>query len=174
MKDYTETVRVEFDPQVISYRRLLELFWESHDPTYDSSLRQYRNAVFYTSEQQRIEAEESREDLKQERKRPILSAIERAGIFYPAEDYHQKYYLQKVDLLFREIKQIYPGNEDFTASTAAARINGYLGCFADPEDFKANIDLLGLSTESRNYLVEYVTTSCKGYEGLTCPAPRRN
>ena len=174
MKDYTETVRVEFDPQVISYRRLLDLFWASHDPTYDVSFRQYRNAVFYTSEQQRIEAEESREELKQEKKRPIFSAIESAGTFYPAEDYHQKYYLQKVDGLFREFRQIYPDNADFTASTAASRINGYLGCFGDPQEFKANIDLLGLSTKSRNDLVDYVTTACKSFEGLTCPAPRRN
>lgn len=174
MKDYTETVRVEFDPQVISYQRLLDLFWDSHDPTYKVSLRQYRNALFYTSEEQRLTAEESREALKQKKKRPILTAIEEAGTFYPAEDYHQKYYLSKVDRLFREVKRIYPDNEDLTASTAAARINGYLGCFGDPQDFQANIDLLGLSAEARDYLVEYVTTACKKYSGLTCPAPPGN
>ncbi|MBN1957358.1 MAG: peptide-methionine (S)-S-oxide reductase [Desulfuromonadales bacterium] len=171
MKDYTETVRVEFDPQVIPYHRLLDLFWDSHDPTYNSSLRQYRNALFYTTEKQRLAAEESRETLKQKKKRPILTAIEEAGVFYPAEDYHQKYYLRRQDQLLRELKRIYPDNEDLTASTAAARINGYLGCFGDPQDFQANIDLLGLSVEARNYLVEYVTKGCKNYSGLACPAP---
>ena len=173
MKGYTETVRVEFDPQLISYQQLLDVFWASHDPTYDVFGRQYRNAVFYTSEQQRLEAEKSRQQVKELTKRPVYTAIERAGKFYPAEAYHQKYYLRKADQLMSEFERIYPAAEGFAGSTAAARINGYLGCNGRPEDLQKEIGLLGLSQKAQNDLVEYVSTGCSRFEGLTCPAPGR-
>jgi hypothetical protein len=172
MKDYTETVLVEFDPQELSYQQLLDVFWDSHDPTYDISGRQYRNAVFYTSENQRIEAEKSRQQVKVLKKRAIFTAIEKAGEFYPAEDYHQKYYLRSVDKLFNEFSRIYPEGERFAASSAAARINGYLGCNGQPEDLKKDLGSLGLSAQTQNYLVDYVTTACSRFEGMTCPAPK--
>jgi len=173
MKDYSETVQVEFNPQEISYQQLLDVFWASHDPTYKVYSRQYRNAIFYLSEEQRIQAERSRELIEKSKKRPVYSAIEKAGVFYPAEDYHQKFYLRQKDKLIEEFKQIYPDDDQFIASTAAARINGYLGCNGKPEDLKKEVGLLGLSAAAQNYLVEYVATACRQFKGLTCPAPKR-
>ncbi len=171
MKGYSETVLVEFNPQEISYQQLLDLFWESHDPTYESFGRQYRNAIFYLSAEQRLQAERSRELIRKAKKRPVYTAIEKAGDFYPAEDYHQKYYLRRTDKLIGEFRQMYPDEDRFSASTAAARLNGYLGCNGRPEDLQAEIGLLGLSLKAQNYLVEYVTTACSRFEGLTCPVP---
>ena len=173
MKDYSETVLVEFDPQKVSYQQLLEIFWASHDPTYKVFSRQYRNAIFYLSEEQQIQAEQSREGIRKIKNRPVYTAIEKAGDFYSAEDYHQKYYLRRMDKLIGEFRQIYPDNEQFVASTAAARVNGYLGCNGKPEDLKKEVGLFGLSEATQKYLVEYISTKCSHFRGLTCPAPKR-
>lgn len=173
MKDFSETVQVEFNPQEISYQQLLAVFWNSHDPTSEVYSRQYRNAIFYLSEEQRIQAEKFRERIGKEKKRPVYTAIEKAGVFYPAEDYHQKYYLRRLDKLIGEFKQMYPDNDQLLASTAAARINGYLGCYGNPEDLKEEVALFGLSASTQKYLVEYISTKCSHFRGLTCPAPKR-
>ncbi len=166
-------VLVEFDPQKVSYQQLLEIFWASHNPTHEIFSRQYRNAVFYLSEEQRIQAEQSRAAIRKIKNRPVYTAIEKAGDFYSAEDYHQKYYLRRLDRLIGEFKQIYPDNNQFVASTAAARINGYLGCNGKPGDLKKEVALFGLSPAAQTYLVNYVVTTCSRFKGLTCPAPKR-
>jgi peptide-methionine (S)-S-oxide reductase len=97
---HTEAVRVVFDPAQVSYRELLKIFWEAHDPTQgfrqgNDVGTQYRSAVFYTSEAQRVAAEQSRDAyqgvLKAAGYREITTEILPAGPFYFAEDYHQQY-----------------------------------------------------------------------------------
>jgi len=145
--DHSETVLVEFDPRLISYEQLLEVFWDSHDPSAEPYLTQYRNAVFYTSEKQRQAAEDSRQTLQKRLGRPVRTAIEPAGIFTPAEDYHQKYYLQRVEALMAELRERYPELQQLFRSTAAARLNGYLGCNGDPASFGADLRSVGLPAE---------------------------
>ncbi len=100
MTGHAEVVRVVFDPDLTSYEEMLRLFWESHDPT--QGMRQgndvgtqYRSAVYYSSEDQRIVAEESRELYQQALSAagygPITTSILPAPEFYYAEDYHQQY-----------------------------------------------------------------------------------
>jgi peptide-methionine (S)-S-oxide reductase len=60
MGDHTETVQVDFDPLRISYERMLEVFWESHDPAAGSWSRQYRNVIFFQNDRQREAAQRSR------------------------------------------------------------------------------------------------------------------
>ena len=84
IKDHSEVVLVEFDPQKVSYQQLLEIFWASHNPTHEIFSRQYRNAVFYLSEEQRIQAEQSRAAIRKIKNRPVYTAIEKAGDFYSA------------------------------------------------------------------------------------------
>jgi len=97
---HTEVVRVVFDPSVVTYRDLLRLFWESHDPT--QGMRQgndvgtqYRSAIYVFSDEQRRIAEESRDAFAAELRKAgygaITTEIEDAGEFYLAEDYHQQY-----------------------------------------------------------------------------------
>lgn len=96
---HAESVRVIYDPKRISYRRLLEAFFEIHDPTQPNGQgpdigEQYRSGIWYVDEEQRREAEaflaEKRLDPKF-RGRPIVTQLEKAKTFYPAEDYHQDY-----------------------------------------------------------------------------------
>jgi peptide-methionine (S)-S-oxide reductase len=171
--DHSETVLVEFDPAVISYAALLEVFWAEHDPTAKPYLSQYRNAVFTTSEQQRQAAEASRRQLEERTGRVVNTAIEAAGIFTPAEDYHQKYYLQRVAPLMAELQQHYPDRRQLFRSTAAARLNGYLGCNGDPATFGADLRQVGLPANLERDLHDSLTTSCREFKGAGCALPPR-
>ena len=96
---HAEALRIEYDPQVISYEELLEIFWKTHDPTTLNRQgpdvgTQYRSAVFvHDDEQKRLVIEYKRKlDEAGIWDRPIVTTIERAEEFYPAEDYHQDYF----------------------------------------------------------------------------------
>ena len=97
--DHLEAVEITFDPAVISYTQLLELFWRQFDPTdssgsfYDRG-HQYTSAIFYHDENQRQLAIATREDLDQSGRfdQPIVTPVRPASPFYPAEEYHQDYY----------------------------------------------------------------------------------
>lgn len=96
---HAEAIRVTFDPKVISYPELLEVFWRSHDPTTlnrqgADSGTQYRSAIFYHSPKQCELAEryKTRIDEAKVYSRPIVTEIAPATEFYPAEAYHQNYF----------------------------------------------------------------------------------
>lgn len=164
---------IEFDPAQVSYAQLLEVFWESHDPTAKPYLTQYRNAVFYTSEAQRQAAEASRRQLAERTGHPVQTAIEPAGPFTPAEDYHQKYYLQRVAPLMGELQQRYPDRQQLFRATEAARLNGYLGCNGDPASFGKDLRAVGLPAELERDLHDSLTTSCREFRGSGCALPPR-
>ncbi len=96
---HAEAVQVTFDPEVISYRDLLEVFFATHDPTTKDRQghdvgSQYRSAVFVHDDDQRSEAERLIRELDEEGAfgAPIVTEVEPAGQFYPAEPYHQRFY----------------------------------------------------------------------------------
>jgi peptide-methionine (S)-S-oxide reductase len=95
---HAEVVQVEFDPAVVSYNQLLEVFWSNHNPTTLNRQGpdvgdQYRSVIFYHSAEQQAAAEESKatQDKSGRFPRPIVTQIQPAPTFYPAEDYHQRY-----------------------------------------------------------------------------------
>ena len=98
---HTEAIEVVYDPAKISYSELLDAFWRSIDPTnprgqFADTGSQYRTAVFYHDEEQKRLALESKEKLAKSGKfdKPVATEIVPASEFYPAEDYHQKYYIK--------------------------------------------------------------------------------
>jgi len=97
--DYAETILVEYDTQVISYKTLTELFFGAHDPTQLNKQlpdigKQYRSAIFYTTEEEKIIAETIRDSLDRSGTfdKPIVTEITAWTNFYEAEDYHQDFY----------------------------------------------------------------------------------
>ncbi len=96
---HAEAVEVEFDPNQVSYRELLALFFQSHDPTTLNRQgpdfgSQYRSAIFFHDAEQEKEAREAKAALEKAGvfKRPIVTQIVAAPEFYRAEDYHQQYF----------------------------------------------------------------------------------
>jgi peptide-methionine (S)-S-oxide reductase len=96
---HAEVVRLKYDPELISYDELLEIFWATHDPTTPNQQgadvgTQYRSVVFYHNEEQRQRAEHFKSRLEEERvfDKPIVTEISPAETFYKAEDYHQDYF----------------------------------------------------------------------------------
>ena len=88
--DHTETIQIEFDPKQITYNRLLDYFWQQHDPVYPAKT-QYKSIIFYHDERQRKLAEVSKEKQQRKSKGEITTEIRPAKDFYLAEEYHQKY-----------------------------------------------------------------------------------
>lgn len=96
---HAEVVKLEFDPSIISYEQLLDIFWHVHDPTTLNQQgadvgTQYRSIILYTSEEQKRLAETAVEKMKasNEFRAPIVTEIKALDQFYTAEEYHQRYY----------------------------------------------------------------------------------
>ncbi len=119
---HAEAIQIKFDPIIISFGQLLEVFWALHDPT---TLNQqgadtgpeYRSAIFYKDEKQKKIAQESKEKAQQKFKDPIVTEITQLGEFYPAEQEHKDFYLNnkspvycrlvidpKIQKLYKEFK----------------------------------------------------------------------
>jgi len=94
---HAESIQVVFDPGKVTYRQLLDVFWRNVDPTtrdrqFCDVGHQYRTAIFFHDDDQRREAEASRDAVAKRLGQPVVTEIVPAGTFYPAEDYHQEYY----------------------------------------------------------------------------------
>jgi peptide-methionine (S)-S-oxide reductase len=96
-KGFAEAIQIEYDPKTMTYGRLLDAFWDEHDPT--SLNRQgadvgkrYRSVIFYHDEMQKSLAQKSIKEKQINFNKPIVTQIVKAEKFYPAEDYHQKYF----------------------------------------------------------------------------------
>ncbi len=98
---HAEAIQVEFDADIINFEELLEIFFMTHDPTTLNSQgadrgTQYRSAIFYTNPEQKKIAEQTIENLTNQKafEAPIVTEVTASGAFYNAEDYHQNYYNQ--------------------------------------------------------------------------------
>lgn len=157
MGDHSECFQVDFDPDVVGYDDLLELFWTSHDPTREPWKVQYASLVLTEGEVQRHAAIESARRLSEFVHKPIVTRIEPLARFWLAEDYHQKYYLRNDRILNREMRGAYPGETAFVDSTAVARVNGYLYGAGSCVRLERDLPGLGLSDEGS----EHLRTHCK-------------
>jgi peptide-methionine (S)-S-oxide reductase len=98
---HTEAVKIAYDPAKVSYAKLLDVFWRNIDPVTPNAQfcdhgSQYRSGIFYADAEQKRLAEESKQKLETSKRfnRPIVTEIKMATAFYPAEGYHQDYYLK--------------------------------------------------------------------------------
>jgi len=157
--DHSETIQIEYDPAVISYSALLDVFWGSHRPTRPAWSRQYASAVFYHNEEQKRLALEGKVRHEANLGQKIYTDIAPFTGFHLAEDYHQKHQLRRVPELERELRAIYPELGDFVGSTAVTRVNGYLGGYGTLERLQTEIEDLGLSVAGRKLLLDIVAAS---------------
>jgi peptide-methionine (S)-S-oxide reductase len=152
--DHTESVQLDYDPKKITYAQLLDIFWATPNACVASDGRQYMSAVFYQDDRQKELALESRDREAARRPSAATAEIRPLERFYVAEDYHQKFRLRQDDVLMWEFRGMYPDAKDFMNSTAAARINGYLGGHASEAGLRNDLPELGLSPAAQQRLLE--------------------
>ncbi|MCL1632333.1 peptide-methionine (S)-S-oxide reductase MsrA [Sporolactobacillus sp. CPB3-1] len=119
---HMEAVQIRFEPDIFPYEKLLELYWTQIDPTDDGGQffdrgPNYRTAIFYHSELQRVAAEQSKRELAASGRflKPIVTRILPAAPFYPAEEEHQKFYQKHPERYKAE--RIESGRDDFIRKT---------------------------------------------------------
>jgi len=143
--DHTETLQIDFNPDEISYEELADVFWNSHDPREKPWSRQYMSIAFFHSEEQgRV--------LSEKNKVNIITEIRPFEIFFLAEDYHQKYYLQQNREIMQELRKLYPDFKDFVDSTLAARLNGYAAGYGALSLMEKELESFGLLPEDQKRL----------------------
>ena len=141
---------MEFDPSVVSYSSLLDLFWSSHSPTSANNSRIYQKAVFTHSLEQSQLARTSLVERAKRAGKPITTTIEKPN-FVLAGESDQKYYLRHSPFWSAYLKH-YPQRTDITNSAAAAKANGYLGGNSNQKQFSHYAELLGLPRRQVNLL----------------------
>lgn len=101
LSEHREAIQITYDPLIVDYKKLLEVFWQNIDPTDEGGQfadrgRSYKTAIYYQSESEKKSAEKSKKDLEESRKfdQPIVTEILPYSNFFPAEDEHQQYYLK--------------------------------------------------------------------------------
>lgn len=154
--DHTESYQVDYDPGQTSYAKLLEVFCLTPSLRSQSWSRQYRGAIFYADAEQRKIAKEVLQ------KHPGLHVdLEPLGTFTRAEDYHQKYYLQQ-SALRKEVFGLFSSPTEFTDSTVAARLNGWVGGHGSPAQIQQALPELGLSTGGQQTLAKLAGVPAAG------------
>jgi peptide-methionine (S)-S-oxide reductase len=101
---HAEVIQVIYNPEIVSFKELLEVFWQTHDPTTLNRQgadvgTQYRSVIFFHNEGQKLLAEDLKRSLNNENVfgKPVVTEISAFSNFYPAEDYHQNYFLENGD-----------------------------------------------------------------------------
>jgi peptide-methionine (S)-S-oxide reductase len=166
--DHTETIQIDYDPSKITYPELLDAFWTGHDPTHRSWSRQYASIIFVHNEEQIRLAEVSKARITMDRGSTVYTEIVPYNGFTLAENYHQKHGLQQFPEFQDELKQIYTSPAEFVASTAVARVNGYLGGEGSYEVLLKEKEGFGLSSARQEELLRLVHQH-KGRQA--CPMP---
>lgn len=154
--DHTETLQIDFDPAVTSYEKLLEVYWSIPNHCATPNNRQYMSAIFYANDAQKKLALDTRDKAVAKSKPRLPIYVLPLRDIYLAESYHQKHALRQFPPLLQELAQMYPKETDFLKSTAAARINGFVGGNGTLAQLEQEIDSLGLSPQGRNLLLNVV------------------
>jgi peptide-methionine (S)-S-oxide reductase len=167
--NHSETIQIEYDPAIVTYKDLLDVFWDSHLPTHPAYSQQYASIIFYHSEEQMKLAEESKAQAEAALGQKTYTSIVPFTEFYLAENYHQKYYLKNEYGLINGLRMIYPDESDIMDSTVAARFNGYVAGNGSLELLKKNLSSFGLSNAGEQLLLQIGENRLVWSQRNSCP-----
>ena len=148
LADHTETLQLDFDPAQITYRELLRLFWVEHRPVHKPWSRQYMSAVFCDNAAQFEIAEQVKAEFEARWDATVYTEVRIEPHFYRAEDYHQKYRLQRYEPIMHDLSRYYPRFDDLVDSPTATRLNAYFGGAVAKAKLVREIESFGLSQQS--------------------------
>lgn len=131
IKDHTEVLKVDYDDGIVSYKELAEVFFNSHSIDFPVLNNQYKSLVLYKEDSEYDTIMQLISQIRDMKKIDVYTDVQRLDIFYPAENYHQKYYLQNTMDIMIEFEKKYPKFKDFVNATDSARVNGYIKGYGD-------------------------------------------
>lgn len=143
--DHSESIQIDFNPDMISYGDLLNEFLAAHDPSVHAYSRQYASLIHVHDEAQRAAAEQAIADHHARTGKAVFTQIVPLSVFTLAEDYHQKYQLRQTRAVEVEFEALYPDYRALANSTAAMRVNAYAGGYLPLDGLAAEAPSLGLS-----------------------------
>ncbi|MFW5999523.1 MAG: peptide-methionine (R)-S-oxide reductase MsrB [Halanaerobiaceae bacterium] len=156
--DHTETVRIDYDPEIISFHELLETFAAGHSMTSNSPSTQYNSIIFFIDKKQKKIAEKFWEEQKRQKERKIQTGIRKLNKFYLAEDYHQKYYLQQNNRLSGFVASLLQQGEVLTYSRIMTVLNALCGGNLSKGEMISFLDESYLFAGNRKLVHEIVET----------------
>ncbi|XP_017840989.1 peptide methionine sulfoxide reductase isoform X5 [Drosophila busckii] len=163
--DHTEVLEIDYDPKVVNFKELLDLFWNNHEYGLTTPIkRQYASLILYHNEEQQQIAEASKlEEQKRRAPEVITTDIAVKKNFYPAESYHQKYRLQGHKDLAGSLNL---NPQLLQSSYVATKLNGYLAGVGGIDQFKSEVETMGLTPTQRRYCNYHIEQN-EG-QGLYC------
>ncbi|GGG66928.1 peptide-methionine (S)-S-oxide reductase MsrA [Paenibacillus radicis (ex Gao et al. 2016)] len=156
MGDHSETVQLQYDSNQLAFQQLVELFWQSHNPININGYKgtQYMSLLFYNCEEQEEVIRhviQNRINLGYEQPE---TRITRYTEFYPAEERHQKYYLQRYPDAIEKLSALYPDKQELFRSTLAARLNGLAKGYTSMERIRSELEDWNIGPDERKELLE--------------------
>lgn len=159
MGDHTEAVQVVYDPAKITYEDLLNEFWKSHSgKKHGYRGRQYMSLLVCFDNSQKEKALSVKQKWEEIKGHKIETEINTEKPFFPAEDYHQKYYLKQYKSALEKLSELYPSHKDLVHSTLAARLNGFVKGFGSISGIKKEISQSDGSDSEKERLKEAVSS----------------
>lgn len=151
--DHTETIQVDFDPKVVSFAKLVEIFWGNHDFRHRTSRPQYMSAAWYHSPAQEKVIRDSAKAL-QDKGSSVGTVIAPAGPFTFAEGYHQKYILRNRGSFMSPFNGM--SDAEFIHSAAASKVAGYVAGYGTSKQLEKDRKITGLDDAQFEKLLDYV------------------
>ena len=170
MGDHTESFQLVYDPEVISFEDILEVFWGEHDPYRQTWSAQYQNIAFFETDTQR-EAIERYVSILEKGGRKVRTRIEPLGSYTLAEDYHQKHSLRRFPEFTEALEKRSEG-QGWMFTHEATKLNGYLGNYGSCDSLEKEVRVFGLPGGLEDELLGIVC-SREGRKGVACPLPSR-
>lgn len=157
MGDHSETVEIDYDPNLIPYDELLEVFWNNHNPININGYkgRQYQSLLLYRDKEQEEAIHRIKKRMESDKGSLETEAAPYAE-FHMAEQRHQKYYLKRFPNAIEKLRTLYPSEDDLTNSALAARLNGLAKGYSNLAHIQREIQQWPVSSSDRAAMIALI------------------
>ena len=138
--NHAEALRISYNPEKITYKELLEVYWENHEPKNAITAGQYRSEIFAADEKQATAARDFMEQKREDYEGELNLSVSQLDEFHEAEDYHQKYYLTQDQKLGQYREKLMARGENLTYSRLLTKLNAYSRGYLSEEDMLTELN----------------------------------
>lgn len=155
---HSEVVEIDYDPEVISYGQLIDVFFASHNETLRPYDQRVKSLIFYRNESEHQIAQDKLQAIRMKtpEDESVYTELKAFKVFYLAEAEHQNRSLKQEVSLYRELTEIYETPERIQLSILASKLNGYIYGYGSMESARVLLEQSGLSEASRRRVIEVI------------------